>query len=125
MDNRRAAPRYAVQIEGKLMAPDMSFCVDVVINDLSEGGALICALAPADLVPDRAYLWEAQTRTLFECYVRWRKNHRMLGLQFTDASSRERRRKLIDAATPAPSGRQTRPRGRPAKPMLHRADNAA
>jgi hypothetical protein len=123
MDNRRALPRYSVQIEGKLMAPDMSFCVDVMINDLSEGGALISALAPADLVPDRAYLWEAQTRTLFECTVRWRKNHRLLGLQFTEASTRERRRKLIDAATP--SGRKPQLRGRAPRPLMHRADNAA
>jgi hypothetical protein len=110
MSDRREFPRYEVQIEGKLMSPDMSFCVDVMINDLSEDGALLSALAPVDLVPERAYLWQAKTRTLFECTVKWRKNHRLLGVQFADASSRPHRRKLIDLIAPGISPRRARQR---------------
>ena len=74
MQNKRAHPRYGVRIEGKLMSPDMVFCVDVVIRDLSEAGALVNVVPPAGTVPERVYLWQAQTRTLFECKVQWRKN---------------------------------------------------
>ncbi len=123
MRDRCEFPRYAVQIEGKLMAPDMSFCVDVMINDLSEDGALLSALAPADLVPERAYLWQARTRTLFECTVKWRKNHRLLGVQFADASSRQHRRKLIELVVPG--ARFTRPRRRRRQAVIHCADTAA
>ena len=88
MQDKRAHPRYGVRIEGKLMSPDMVFCVDVVIRDLSEDGAMVSALAPADTVPERVYLWQAQTRTLFECKVQWRKNDCLLGLRFTEECSR-------------------------------------
>jgi PilZ domain-containing protein len=120
MKDQRALPRYPVQIAGKLMAPDMSFCVDVVIKDLSEGGALLTALQPASQVPDRAYLWQAQTRTLFECTVRWRKNNQLLGVQFTDTSSRGRMRQLIDAVVP-----HRRRAFQPRSSVMHCSDNAA
>lgn len=98
MRDRRAHPRYGVRIGGKLMSPDMSFCVDVVIRNLSENGALVSALAPARLVPERAYLWQAATRTLFECTVQWNKSERLLGLRFTEVCSRSSVRDLIAAA---------------------------
>lgn len=99
MDDRRERPRYEVQIAGKLMSTDMSFCVDVAIEDLSENGALVHALAPIDLVPSRVYLWQAQTRTLFECVVQWRKSPHVLGLKFADTTSQQRRRSLLESAT--------------------------
>jgi hypothetical protein len=101
MQNRRAHPRYGVRIEGKLMSPDMELCVDVVIKDLSEDGAMINILAPASIVPERVYLWQAQTRTLFECKVQWRQNNRLLGLHFTEECSRLSVRDLLAAAAPA------------------------
>lgn len=101
MQDRRAHPRYDVRIEGKLMSPDMTLCVDVVIRNLSEDGAMISALAPASMVPERVYLWQAQTRTLFECQVRWCKNERLLGLHFTEDCSRLSVQALLDAAAPA------------------------
>jgi hypothetical protein len=99
--NTRAHPRYGVRIEGKLMSPDMMFCVDVVIRDLSEGGALVNVVPPVGTVPERVYLWQAQTRTLFECKVRWRKNTYQLGLHFTEECSRLSVRDLLAAAAPA------------------------
>jgi hypothetical protein len=123
MNDRRALPRYEVQIEGKLMSPDMSFCVDVLIKDLSEDGALVSALAPANLVPDRAYLWQAKTRTLFECTVQWRKNQRLLGVQFTGTGSRERGRSLVEAATSV--WRRSQAPARPRKAAIHCAEHPA
>ena len=110
MQDKRTSIRYGVRIEGKLMSPDMAFCVDVVIRNLSEGGAMISALAPADKVPERVYLWQAQTRTLFECEVQWRKNDRLLGLRFTDECSRLSVRDLLEAASPAQMPAQSRRR---------------
>jgi hypothetical protein len=71
MDDKRAFTRHAVQIAGKLISADMLCCVDVVIKDLSESGALVSSAAPAAF-PKRGYLWQAKTGTLFECEVRWR-----------------------------------------------------
>jgi nitric oxide synthase oxygenase domain/subunit len=116
MQDNRSSIRYGVRIEGKLMSPDMAFCVDVVIRNLSEGGAMVSALAPADAVPERVYLWQAQTRTLFECQVQWRKSDRLLGLLFTDECSRLSVRDLLEAASPAHVAAQSR-RGTPAIPM--------
>jgi PilZ domain len=109
MDDRRAFSRHAVLMEGKLFSPDMLSCVDVAIKDLSEQGALLCAAAPSTF-PARGYLWAARTGTLFECQVRWRKNGRLFGLRFTDASSQDRVRALIAACA---SGTQDPKRNAP------------
>jgi hypothetical protein len=112
MQDRRAHLRHGVRIEGKLMSPDMSFCVDVVVRNLSEDGALINALAPVHMVPGRVYLWQARTRTLFECEVQWRKNDRLLGLRFTETSNRLSVLNLLESA----SALQSRPSA-PSLPM--------
>jgi hypothetical protein len=130
MDERRAFFRNDVRIEAKVIAPDMSCCVDCVIMNLSEDGALVSMRGPAR-VPQRAYLWQAQTGTLFECEVRWRKNDRLFGLYFVDAAGRSRRRALIEASSGdaqssariAPSGAHVAAR-RPAPDRL-RAEQAA
>jgi hypothetical protein len=44
--------------------------------------------------------------------VRWRKSNRLFGLRFTDATSRDRLRGLIDACTAAADDRRTGPRYR-------------
>lgn len=98
MQDRRTNSRMGVRIEGKLMSPDMAFCVDVVIRNLSETGAMISALSPANLVPARVYLWQAQTKTLLECKVQWLKNERLIGLHFTENCSPLSVRHLIDVA---------------------------
>lgn len=123
MDDRRRQPRYEVQIAGKLMSTDMSFCVDVIINDLSENGALVSALAPIDLVPGRVYLWQAQTRTLFECTVQWRKSPHVLGLQFAETANRQRRHGLLESSTSALRREKSDTRAR--KAAIRCADDAA
>ena len=98
MQEQRAFPRYKVRIGGKLIAPDMSTCVEVTIHDLSEDGAFVTATVPAQL-PDRVYLWEANAGTIFECAIKWRKREKLFGLHFPDSAGRARRRALIAAAT--------------------------
>jgi hypothetical protein len=104
MNDRREFPRHSVQIVGKLLSADMLHCVDVVIKELSEGGALVSAALPAAF-PKRGYLWQEKTGTVFECEVRWLKNGRLFGLRF-DASARDRLRTLIAAC--ATTARDTR-----------------
>jgi hypothetical protein len=98
MHERRAFARHKVRISGKLIAPDMSTCVEVVIHDLSEDGAFVTSKIPAQM-PERAYLWEAHAGTIFECTIRWRKRDKLFGLHFPDAAGRARRRALIVAVT--------------------------
>jgi PilZ domain len=105
MDDRRASTRNAVHIAGKLLSPDLLCSVEVVIKDLSETGALVSAVDRAAF-PDRGYLWEAKTGTLFECSVQWRKNDKLFGLRFTDASARTRLRALIAASGAEAQDRQ-------------------
>jgi hypothetical protein len=95
MHERRAFPRSKVQIDGKVVAPDMPCVIACMIQNLSEDGALVATDEPAR-VPRRAYLWQARTGTLFECDVRWRKGGRLFGLRFVDTASRASRRALID-----------------------------
>ena len=100
MQEKRSSPRHQVSIVGKLIAPDMSRCVDVEIKDLSEDGAFVAASSAIEL-PERVYLWEAVKGTLFECTIRWHKLGKFFGLRFADSLGRERRRALIEAATAA------------------------
>ena len=97
MQERRAFPRYKVRIGGKLIAPDMSTCIEVAIHDLSEDGALVTSKVPAQM-PERVYLLEAHAGTIFECTIKWRKREKLFGLHFPDATGRARRRALIAAA---------------------------
>jgi PilZ domain len=112
MQDRRAYTRHAVRIEGKLISTDMDCCVDVVIQELSEGGALVSSAKSIDF-PRNGYLWVAHTGTLFQCELRWRRSNRLFGLRFNDESSRDRLRALIDACA---SGTQDRGR-QPSKAM--------
>ena len=100
MQDRRSSYRHGVRIEGKLMSPDISHCVDVVIRNLSETGALVTAVTPTQALPERLYLWQAHSRTLFECIVQWRNSDRLLGLRFTGEGSRVSVRELIETVVP-------------------------
>lgn len=106
MYDNRAFTRHQVRIDGKLLSPDMSFCVDCTVNDISEGGAQVSVRASAE-VPARVYLWQAETGAFFECDVRWRKLH-LIGLHFIDIASRTQSRALIERCKPAQPIRDSR-----------------
>jgi hypothetical protein len=93
----RAHERLRVSIEGKILAPDLSSVVDCMIQDVSAGGALISVRAGTE-VPDRFYLWQAQTGTKLECEVRWRRPG-LVGLSFV-APETLKVRALIRACRP-------------------------
>jgi hypothetical protein len=95
MQDRRSAPRYEVRIDAKIFSPDMSFCADCIIRDLSETGALVSTVVAAQL-PPRVYLWESKSNSLIECEPRWQKNNKLFGLRMIDGSDRTRRAALIE-----------------------------
>lgn len=100
MRDNRASPRHQVRINGKILSPDGSCTVDCVVKDISEGGALVNVRSNV-VLGSRVYLWQAETGTLFECDVRWRKlDH--VGLHFIDIASRAKVRALIDRCTASP-----------------------
>jgi hypothetical protein len=98
MQEKRAFPRYDVEIEGRLIFADGSFVLDCMIMDISESGARIkTALDVA--APPRVYLWQAKTATVFECEVRWQER-KLIGLLFVDICGRQMRKSLIEACFP-------------------------
>ena len=88
-----------MHIDAKIAAPDMSSCVDCVMMDISEGGALVSAGRNAAAIPDRVYLWQSKTGTVFECEVRWRKLN-LIGLKFIDCARGAKVRAVIDRCGP-------------------------
>ena len=99
MQDQRKHTRQKVHVDGKITSPDMTFCVDCVMKDVSEGGALVSTLDNAEGMPDRIYLWQSKTGTVFECEVRWRKFN-LVGLKFIDVCGHTKSRHLIDSVTP-------------------------
>jgi hypothetical protein len=97
----RAAQRQAVCVEAKLVAPDMSRCVDCVIRDISEGGALVTVRGEA-AVPARVYLWQATAEAMVECEVRWNKLN-LIGLKFLEEGAQAKLRVVTETQTPAPA----------------------
>ena len=79
---QRAFVRQHVDAAAKLFAPDMATCIQCVVKDISQGGALV-AIRGEVSVPDRVYLWQDETETMVECEVRWRKLN-LVGLKFID-----------------------------------------
>ncbi len=99
MLRERAHTRQQVSIGAKVLAPDLTSCADCVIKDVSPGGALISVRGEAQ-VPDRIYLWQAQTETSLECEVRWRKLN-LIGLQFVAPEDLQVRALLRACSPPA------------------------
>jgi hypothetical protein len=98
MQEKRAYPRFDVEIEGRLIFADGSCVLDCVIVDISESGARIKAALDVT-APPRAYLWQAKTATVFECEVRWQER-KLIGLVFVDICGRQMRKSLIEACFP-------------------------
>jgi hypothetical protein len=96
MQDLRSYERQAVHIEGKIASPDMSACVACVVLNISDGGALVSLCRNTSPIPDRVYLWQAKTGTVFECEIRWRKLN-FIGLRFVDGAGSAKARAVIDA----------------------------
>jgi hypothetical protein len=100
-DERRAFLRHDICRSGRLLFVDQPCFVECTIRNISNGGALLSIPVPVR-VPPRVLLWEQGTGRIQECVVRWR-NGRMLGVHFTDVSSRAVRRAAL-ARLPSPLG---------------------
>jgi hypothetical protein len=79
----------------------MSRCVDCVIRDISEGGALVTVRGEA-AVPARVYLWQATAEAMVECEVRWNKLN-LIGLKFLEEGAQAKLRVVTETQTPAPA----------------------
>ncbi|MFM9846583.1 MAG: PilZ domain-containing protein [Hyphomicrobiaceae bacterium] len=98
MQEKRAFPRYDVEIEGRLIFADGACVLDCVIIDISESGARIKTALDV-VAPHRVYLWQAKTAMVFECEVRWQER-KLIGLLFVDICGRQMRKSLIEACFP-------------------------
>lgn len=67
------------------MSPDLVSRIECTIKDVSDGGALV-ATGDGVHVPDRVYLWQAETGATIECQVRWRRPG-VAGLKFSDLNA--------------------------------------
>ena len=89
MDNdRRTFPRLQVQKNGKILFFDQPCFVECIIRNISEEGALLSLIVSVPL-PREILLWEQETGKLYECGVKWRKDH-MVGVHFVDVRSRSK-----------------------------------
>lgn len=93
-NERRAAPRYEVRKDGRLLFIDQPCFVECAIRNISEDGALLSMLVSVSL-PPVVLLWEQRTGAIHECEVRWRKG-RTVGVHFTDVFGRATRRAMLE-----------------------------
>jgi PilZ domain len=93
-DDRRAFARHHVHKNGKIIFMDQPFFVECTIRNISEDGALLSMLVSVPL-PQDILLWEEKTGRLFECSIRWRRDH-MVGVHFTDVCGRATRHAMLE-----------------------------
>ena len=91
---RREFRRQQVRKNGKILFMDQPCFVECIIRNISEDGALLSLLVSVPLPPE-ILLWEQRTGALYECTVRWRKDH-MVGVHFIDVCGRAIRRALLE-----------------------------
>jgi hypothetical protein len=78
--NRRKYRRQRVLKEGKITDSEMHCLANIVIRDLSEGGARV-QLSAVQFLPDNFGLYIVGERLLYPAVARWRKE-KTLGIQF-------------------------------------------
>jgi PilZ domain len=92
--DQRAFLRHQVRKNGKVLFMDQPFFVECIIRNISEDGALLSMLVSVAMPPE-ILLWEEKTQRLYECTIRWRKDH-MVGVQFSDICGREMRHAMLE-----------------------------
>jgi hypothetical protein len=102
-DDRRAFARHHVRRNGKIIFMDHPFFVECTIRNISQDGALLSMLVSVPLPPD-VLLWEEKTGRLFECAIRWRRDH-MVGVHFTDVCDRATRHAMLERCYAPLTGR--------------------
>ena len=92
--DRRDSPRREVRKDGKIIFVDQPFFIECAIRNMSDGGALLTMLVNFPL-PRDILLWEERTGTIYECDVRWRREH-LVGVRFVDVCGQTMRRALLE-----------------------------
>lgn len=100
MLERRALQRHAVKFDSKLIFVDASRVVDCTVTDMTEDGARIRTANDVG-APNRFYIWERQTNSVFECELRWRKR-KIIGVRFMDKCGRLMRKAIVEACSQPP-----------------------
>jgi PilZ domain len=90
----RACARHQTRKAGRIIFFDAPCFIECLIRNISEDGALVSMPLSVSL-PDRVVLWEERTGVIYQCDVRWKREH-MVGLQFTDICGRRERRALLE-----------------------------
>ena len=85
VDNKRAHPRFATRLEGRLLSLDGLCNYACVITDVSESGAR---------VRNRVFLFQAKSSDIFKCDVMWRRLGEV-GLRLIDSAGRTSRKTLL------------------------------
>ena len=80
--NERSHPRSKVSTDAKVLYPDERAVVDVVIKDLSAGGARIQLKSSTDLSGE-FHLYIPPEKKQYTASVRWMRGD-LVGLQFKD-----------------------------------------
>jgi len=97
INNNRADTRFQARLEGRLLSLDGHCNYKCVVIDVSEGGAR-ASTAEWGLVPNKVFLFLAETGDIFECDLRWRREGEV-GLCFIDSVGRSRRKALLTLCT--------------------------
>jgi hypothetical protein len=116
MKDRRALVRQKVDFNAKLIFVDAARVLDCNVVDMTADGARLELFAAMEL-PERAYLWENHTNSVFECTVIWRKPG-CAGVRFANSCQRILRLAIVEACALG-SGRPLRlPAGPTAKRLV-------
>ena len=91
---RRASTRRQVRKDGKIIFVDQPFFIECAIRNISGDGALLTMLVNFPL-PKEIMLWEERSGTIYECDVRWRREH-LVGVRFVDVCGQIMRRALLE-----------------------------
>jgi len=76
----RRHPRYRVRKEGKIISAELRCGIDVIIRDMSVGGARM-EIQPAVDIPDIFDLVVTSEYLYYPALVKWRSGH-MIGIEF-------------------------------------------
>jgi hypothetical protein len=83
--NERSHPRFKVSTDAKLLYPDERAVVDVLIRNLSAGGASIQLKSSTDLSGEFS-LYIPPEKKQYTASVRWMRGN-LVGLQFKDGKA--------------------------------------
>jgi hypothetical protein len=84
----RKYPRHRVLKEGKIISADLPSGIDVIIRDMSVGGARV-EILPTLQAPDKFDLLVASEYLFYPAVVKWQRRG-MLGIEFTGEPYRMR-----------------------------------